>query len=83
MRGGLDLGRIALKNRAQLTKRQQLVLEGIIDYQNSHGFAPAIRELCVIAGLSSTSSVSSHLKQLEEKGYIARMPEAPRAIAIL
>ncbi len=77
------MGKIALKNREQLTKRQQLVLEGIINYQRAHGFAPSIRELCVLVGLASTSSVSSHLKQLEEKGYIARMPEAPRAIAIL
>ncbi len=79
--GGMEL--IALNDRKQLTERQQLVYEGIIDYQKAHGFAPSVRELCAIAGLASTSSVSSHLKNLEEKGYIMRRADSPRAIAIL
>lgn len=74
---------IALREREQLTSRQQIVFQSIIDYQRIHGFAPSIRELCGLAGLASTSSVYSHLKALEEKGYIARRAESPRAIAVL
>ena len=67
----------------KITKRQQVVLDGIIAYQKQHGYAPSIRELCKICNLSSTSSVASHLKTLEEKGYIKRKEDAPRAIAVL
>ena len=74
---------IALQERQQLTERQQLVYEGIIDYQKKYGFAPSVRELCVLVGLASTSSVYEQLKRLEEKGYILRKPESPRAIAVL
>ena len=44
---------------------------------------PAIREICKMVGVASTSSVYAHLKILEEKGYIARKMDASRAIAIL
>ena len=66
-----------------ITERQQMVLDGIVGYQQKYGYAPSIRELCKICNLSSTSSVSSHLKALEEKGYIKRKEDAPRAIAVL
>lgn len=69
--------------RKKLTDRQQLVYDGIVKYQTEHGFAPSIRELCKICGLASTSSVYSHLKSLEDLGYIRRKEDAPRAIAII
>lgn len=75
--------KIALSDRKQLTEKQQLVFESILLYQRQHGYAPSIREIGEMVGLASTSSVYSHLKILEEKGYIARKVEAPRAIAIL
>lgn len=67
----------------KLTKRQQLVYDGIVEYQKEHGFAPSIRELCRLSGLASTSSVYAHLKSLEDLGYIKRKEDAPRAIAII
>ena len=67
----------------KITKRQQAVLDGIVEYQKMHGFAPSIRELCEICNLSSTSTVAAHLKSLEDKGYIKRKEDAPRAIAVL
>ena len=69
--------------RRKLTDRQQLVYDGIVEYQKEHGFAPSIRELCKISGLASTSSVYAHLKSLEDLGYIRRKEDAPRAIAII
>ena len=52
-------------------------------YQRENGYAPSIREIGAMVGLVSTSSVYAHLKMLEEKGYILRKAEAPRAIAML
>ena len=72
-----------MKKQQKITNRQQAVLDGIVEYQKMHGFAPSIRELCKICNLSSTSSVAAHLKRLEELGYIKRKEDAPRAIAVL
>ena len=74
---------ISLCERERLTESQQRVFEGILKYQKANGYAPSIRELCAIASLASTSSVYSILRALEQKGYIARRPESPRAIAVL
>ena len=72
-----------MTKREELTEKQRLVYDGIVDYQMQYGYAPSIRELCVICNLASTSSVYAHLKKLEELGYIRRREDAPRAIAIV
>lgn len=72
-----------MTKRKKLTQRQQLVYDGIVNYHKDNGYAPSIRELCVICNLASTSSVYAHLKTLEELGYIRRREDAPRAIAIV
>ena len=72
-----------MKKQQKITNRQQVVLDGIVENQKRYGFAPSIRELCKICNLSSTSTVAAHLKSLEDKGYIKRKEDAPRAIAVL
>lgn len=78
-----EVVRIDLIDRAPLTEKQQNVYESIMKYQRINGFAPTIREICNMVGMASTSSVFTHLKSLEEKGYIVRKTDSSRAIAIL
>lgn len=66
-----------------LTKRQAQVYECIISYQNKKGYAPTVRELCAMIGVSSTSTITLHLKKIEEMGFIKRQQNFPRAISIL
>jgi len=66
-----------------MTERQKDIYDGIVEYQKEHGFSPTVRELCRICGLASTSSVHSHLKALEDKGYITRLEDSPRTIVVL
>ena len=40
--------RIDLVDRAPLTEKQQNVYESIMQYQRVNGYAPTIREICVI-----------------------------------
>ncbi|MFL0249815.1 transcriptional repressor LexA [Clostridium neuense] len=47
------------------------------------GYPPSVREICAKVGLSSTSTVHSHLSKLEKKGLIKRDPTKPRAIEII
>lgn len=49
---------------------------------NSEGRVPSVREICQATGLSSTSTVHSHLITLEKKGLIEREKGRNRCIKI-
>jgi len=66
-----------------LTKRQLQILEFIKQEVRIKGYPPAVREIGLAVGLSSSATVHSHLARLEEKGYIRRDPTKPRAIEVL
>jgi repressor LexA len=65
-----------------LTSRQRTILSVIRDAVQSRGFPPSMREIGDAVGLQSTSSVSHQLAVLEQKGYIRRDPNKPRALDV-
>ena len=67
----------------KISAKQQEILEYIKDEILHKGYPPAVREICQAVNLKSTSSVHSHLDQLEKNGYIHRDPTKPRAIEIM
>lgn len=67
----------------KLSAKQQEILDFIKESILSHGYPPAVREICAAVQLKSTSSVHSHLETLEEKGYIRRDPTKSRTIEIV
>lgn len=66
-----------------LNNRQVQILDFIRKEIKQKGYPPAVREIGEAVGLSSSSTVHSHLHVLEEKGYIRRDPTKPRAIEVL
>ena len=66
-----------------LSDRQQQVLDYLTATVNDRGYPPSVREICDAVGLSSPSTVHSHLSSLVKAGYIRRDPSKPRAIEIL
>jgi len=64
----------------QPTERQRRILEVISEYAAEHGYPPSVREIGERVGLSSSSTVQSHLKTLERRGLISRDPTKPRAL---
>jgi len=66
-----------------LSPRQEAILSFIIQQVQLKGYPPSVREIGLAVGLHSSSTVHSHLSQLENKGYIMRDPTKPRAIMIL
>jgi len=65
-----------------LTPRQQRILNVIRDNIEQRGFPPSMREIGELVGLTSSSSVSHQLRVLEEKGFLRRDPNRPRAIEV-
>ncbi len=66
-----------------LTRRQQEILTFVHRYTDAHGYPPSVREIGQALGLTSSSTVHSHLTALEKKGYLRRDPSKPRALEIL
>lgn len=67
----------------ELSQRQVQVLEYIKAKVADRGYPPSVREIGEAIGLSSPSTVHSHLSALVEAGIIRRDPSKPRALEVL
>jgi repressor LexA len=67
----------------ELSTRQEQVLRLIRDTVESRGYPPSVREIGDQLGLSSPSTVHSHLSALVKAGYLRRDPTKPRAIEVV
>lgn len=67
----------------ELTDRQAQVLDFIRATVADRGYPPSVREIGDAVGLSSPSTVHSHLSSLVKAGAIRRDPSKPRAIEVL
>jgi repressor LexA len=67
----------------ELSKNQLRILNYIKEEINVKGYPPSVREICTAVGLSSTSTVHSHLTALEKKGFINKGNNKNRAIEVI
>jgi repressor LexA len=70
-------------DRTSLTNRQREILDLISATVSDRGYPPTVREIGDAVGLSSPSSVHSHLSTLASEGFIRRDPTKPRAIEVV
>jgi repressor LexA len=66
----------------QISKRQREILDFIEAQMTDHGYPPSVREIGEAVGLTSPSTVHSHLNTLTRLGYLRRDPTKPRAIEV-
>jgi repressor LexA len=66
-----------------LTKRQQEIFDFIHKYSAKYGYPPTVRDIGKAVGLASSSTVHTHLANLEKIGLLRRDPSKPRAIELL
>lgn len=71
------------RRRTSLSDRQLAILDMIRRSVASRGYPPSMREIGDAVGLSSLSSVTHQLNQLELSGYLRRDPNRPRALEVL
>ncbi len=71
------------RRRKTLSPKQLSILEVIRASVAERGYPPSMREIGDAVGLSSLSSVTHQLNQLELAGYLRRDPNRPRALEIL
>ena len=68
---------------ARTTDKAQRILDFVNQFLQENGFAPSVREIGQAVGLRSTSSVSYHLQQLQEKGLLHAPEEKGKSRAIV
>ncbi|MDH3426050.1 MAG: transcriptional repressor LexA [Acidimicrobiia bacterium] len=66
-----------------ITTRQQEILDLITSTVEDRGYPPSVREIGEVVGLSSPSTVHSHLSALVKAGLLRRDPAKPRAIEVV
>ena len=77
------MGRKKAAEKDNLTIRQKQILKYIIKQIDKNGYSPSVREIGRAVGLSSTATVHSYLKQLEDMGYIAKENQKGRTLRVI
>ncbi|AGZ45108.1 LexA repressor [Actinoplanes friuliensis DSM 7358] len=65
-----------------LSPRQRAILTVIRDWVVRYGYSPSTREIADAVGLASTSSVSRHLRVLEERDFLRRGRSVTRPVDV-
>lgn len=65
-----------------LTKKQKEVLDFIKQYYSKHKYSPSLEEIKKHFKLASVSTPYFHIKRLQEKGFLRKADNQPRAISI-
>ncbi|MGC8777178.1 MAG: hypothetical protein ACP5Q4_00670 [Candidatus Caldatribacteriaceae bacterium] len=71
-----------MKDKRGVSSKGEEILLFIERYSRKNGYPPTVREIGEAVGLASSCSVHYHLRRLEEKGFIRRVPSRPRAIEL-
>ncbi|MEZ5141251.1 MAG: transcriptional repressor LexA [Acidimicrobiales bacterium] len=69
-----------MPNPRKLSHRQLQILNFIEQQTNERGYPPSVREIGQAVGLTSPSTVHTHLRTLQRLGFLRRDPTKPRAI---
>ena len=78
-----DVAKPGTRRRRSLSDKQLAILEMIQRSVATRGYPPSMREIGDAVGLSSLSSVTHQLNQLELSGYLRRDPNRTRALEVL
>ncbi len=66
----------------KLDDPQKRIYDYIVSYSEQHAYPPSVREICHAVGLRSTSTVHTHLKNMQLKGMISRDSSKQRAMVV-
>lgn len=65
-----------------LSPMRQKILDFIADFSGDTGYPPSVREICAAVDLRSPSTVHSHLKILQDEGYLDKCDNTTRSITL-
>lgn len=62
---------------------REKVYQFVRSYIGQYGYAPSVRDICEGTGLSSTSTVFAHLRNLAKAGLIRKTGNQPRCLVLV
>lgn len=65
-----------------LSTKRKAILDYIENFTLENGYAPSVREIGEAVGLRSPSTVHSHLKILEDNGYLQKSKGKTRTVSV-
>lgn len=65
-----------------MTPKQHILCEFIRNYTQKNGYAPSFDEMKNFMNLKSKSSIHRMVKELEEQGFLNRLPHQTRALTL-
>lgn len=65
-----------------MTKKEKEVLQFIIEFKKTNGFAPTTREIADGTFTTNVSYIREILSRLQERGYITMKPHSGRTIVV-
>lgn len=68
--------------RRSLSDPQRRIRQFLDDFIHRHAYSPSLREIALAVGLSSTSTVSHHLRALQAAGLVDWEPGRPRTAKV-
>jgi repressor LexA len=69
-------------SEVELTGKRREILDFISGCLRERGYPPSVREIGEAVGLTSSSTVHTHLTTLQRQGFLRRDPTKPRAIEV-
>ena len=67
----------------KITKKQQRILDFILDFNDKNGLSPTYREIASGIGLKSVASVAEHIDNLVALGAIRKNNESGRLLEVV
>lgn len=68
--------------KKQLSDKQKMIYDFIINFTAKHGYPPSVREIGEAVGLRSPSTVHTHINTLVERGLINKDDRKTRALTL-
>lgn len=66
-----------------MTDKRDEIMRFITAFIAENQYPPSVREIGEAVGLSSTSTVHFHLRQLQDEGRLSVRPNSPRTLRVL
>jgi repressor LexA len=71
-----------MNSKPNLTRRQKQILAFIEKYLNKYDYAPSFREIAESLKLSSVATISDHIHNLKQKGFLTTEKNLARSIQL-
>ncbi|MCD8391080.1 MAG: transcriptional repressor LexA [Firmicutes bacterium] len=68
---------------AKINDKDYEILDFIYEQQEKNGFPPTVREICNAVHLTSTATVHTRIKKLEDFGFIKKDPAKNRSMQVV